>query len=66
MNDTIGFMGMHRGWAMPWYTCLLWLLPMLLVSVAMVALVESLISTLRARRSPSGPQRERMRGEYNG
>jgi hypothetical protein len=52
MNDMIGSAGTLRGWAMLWHMEFMWLLPMLLVSVMMVALVEMLISSWRLRRSP--------------
>jgi hypothetical protein len=43
MNDMIDYGGMLRGWTMVWHTELVWLLPMFLMSVAAVALMESLI-----------------------
>jgi len=52
VNDMIGFAGMLRGWAMLWHIELVWLLPVLLVSVMVAALVEMLISSWRLRRSP--------------
>jgi hypothetical protein len=45
VNDLIGSGGMLRGWAMLWHMEIMWLLPMLVVSVAAVALVELLISS---------------------
>jgi hypothetical protein len=52
VNDMIGFAGMLRGWAMLWHMEMVWLLPVLLVSVMVAALVETLISSWRLRRSP--------------
>lgn len=56
MNDMIGSAGTLRAWAILWHMELMWLLPMLLVSVGMVALVETLISRWRLRRSPVDPR----------
>ena len=47
MHDVIGASGMLQGWAMVWHMELVWLLAMLVVSVAATSLVESLILTLR-------------------
>lgn len=49
MHDMIGASGMLRGWATVWHMYEVWLLAMLAVSVAVMALVEWLISTLRSR-----------------
>jgi len=49
MHDMIGASGMLRGWAVVWHTYLVWLLVLLAVSVAMTALIEWLIPTLRPR-----------------
>jgi hypothetical protein len=56
VNDMIGFAGMLRGWKMLWHMELVWLLPALLVSVTVAALMEMLISNWRLRRSPVHPQ----------
>ncbi len=47
MHDTIGASGMLQGWATVWHMELVWLLAMLVVSVAATTFVESLISMLR-------------------
>ncbi len=49
MHDVIGGSGMLRGWAMIWHMYLVWLVPLALVSVAVTALVQSLIAALRPR-----------------
>ena len=56
MNDMIGSAGMLRGWTMLWRMELMWLLPMLLVSVMVIAQVEKLIWRWRLRRSPVDPR----------
>jgi len=62
VNDMIGSTGMLRGWAMLWNMELLWLLPMVLISVAVVALMEALISTHGAWSFARGPHPVWMRG----
>ena len=47
MHDMIGASGMLQGWATVWHMELVWLLAMLVVSVATTSLIESLITTLR-------------------
>jgi len=47
MHDMIGASGMLRGWAAVWHMQLVWLLMMLVVSVAATALIESLFASLR-------------------
>ena len=49
MDNMIGASGMLRGWAMIWQMYVVWLVPLVLVSVAATALVESLIAALRPR-----------------
>ena len=44
MNDMVGATGMLRGWAMLWQMEFVWLLPGLVVSVALVTLLELLVS----------------------
>ena len=56
MHDMIGSAGMLRGWTMLWRMELIWLLPMLLVSVMVIAQVEKLIWSWRLRRSPVDPR----------
>src|SRR5580658_1317675 len=56
VNDMIGSAGMLRGWTMLWRMELIWLLPMLLVSVMVIAQVEKLIWSWRLRRSPVDPR----------
>ena len=56
MNDMIGSEGTLRGWTVLWHMELMWLLPVLLVSVMVVALGEMLVSSWRLRRSPVRPQ----------
>jgi len=51
MNDAIGSEGMLRGWIMLWQMQLVWLLPMLVVSAAVVTLVKLVVSM----RSPGLP-----------
>ena len=50
MHDMIGASGMLRGWAAVWHMQLVWLLAMLVVSVALTAIIESLVVALRSRR----------------
>jgi len=52
VNDMIGSEGTLRGWTVLWHMELMWLLPVLLVCVMVVALGEMLISSWRLRRSP--------------
>jgi hypothetical protein len=52
----IGSAGTLRGWVMLWHMELMWLLPMLLVSVGVITLVEMLISSWRLRWSPVHPR----------
>src|SRR5580698_685467 len=47
MDDMIGASGILRGGAMFWPMYLLWLLVMVLVSVAATAVIQSLFATLR-------------------
>jgi len=56
VNDMIGSEGTLRGWTVLWHMELMWLLPVLLVSVMVVALGEMLVSSWRLRRSPVRPQ----------
>jgi hypothetical protein len=49
MDDMIGASGMLRGWAMMGHMYLVWLPALLLVSVAVTAVIESLIASLRPR-----------------
>jgi hypothetical protein len=56
VNDMIGFAGMLRGWTILWHMEIMWLLPVLLMCVMVVALVEMLISSWRLRRSPIEPR----------
>jgi hypothetical protein len=49
MHDMIGGSGMLRGWGMIWHMYVMWLVPLVLVSVAATALLQSLISALRPR-----------------
>jgi hypothetical protein len=49
MHDMIGGSGMLRGWGMIWHMYVVWLVPLVLLSVAATALVESLIAALRPR-----------------
>jgi hypothetical protein len=56
VNDMIGSAGMLRGWTMLWRMELMWLLPMLLVSVIVIVQVEKVIWSWRLRRSPVDPR----------
>jgi hypothetical protein len=56
VNDMIGSAGMLRGWTMLWRMELMWLLPVLLVSVMVFAQVEKLIWRWRLHRSPVDPR----------
>jgi hypothetical protein len=47
MDDMFGASGMLRGLAMVWHMYLVWLVPLVLVSVAVTALIQSLIAALR-------------------
>jgi hypothetical protein len=49
MHDMIGASGMLRGWAAVWHMQLVWLLVMLVMSVALTAVIESLVATFRSR-----------------
>jgi hypothetical protein len=49
MDNMIGASGMLRGWAMVWHMYVVWLVPLVLVSVAATALIQSLIAALRPR-----------------
>jgi len=49
MDNMIGASGMLRGWAMIWQMYVVWLVPLVLVSVAATSLIQSLIATLRSR-----------------
>ena len=55
MNDMIGSEGPLRSWTVLWHMEFIWLLPVLLVSVILVAAVEMLISNWRMRRSSVRP-----------
>jgi hypothetical protein len=46
MNDVIGAAGMVRGWAMLFHMYLMWLPALVLISVALVTLIELLVSML--------------------
>jgi hypothetical protein len=46
MNDVIGAAGMVRGWAMLFHMYLMWLPTLVLISVALVTLIELLVSML--------------------
>jgi len=56
VHDMIGSAGMLRGWTMLWRMELIWLPPMLLVSVMVTAQVQNLISRWKLRRSPVDPR----------
>jgi hypothetical protein len=56
VNDMIGSEGTLRGWTVLWHVELVWLLHVLLVSVMVVALGETLLSSWRLRRSSVRPQ----------
>ena len=49
MHDMIGGTGMLRGWAMIWQMYLLWMVPLVCGAVAIVTLVQSLVTALRSR-----------------
>jgi hypothetical protein len=55
VNDMIGSEGPLRSWTVLWHMEFIWLLPVLLVSVILVAAVEMLISNWRMRRSSVRP-----------
>ena len=46
MNDVIGAAGMVRGWAMLFHMYLMWLPALVLISVALVTLIELLVPML--------------------
>jgi hypothetical protein len=56
VNDAIGYAGMLRGWITLWQMQLTWLLPMLVVSVAVVTLVGLLVSTFGQELRPGNPR----------
>jgi len=57
----IGSAGMLRGWTMLWRMELIWLLPVLLLSVMVIVQVEKLIWSWRLRRSPVDPRSVEVR-----
>ena len=50
VHDMIGCAGMLRGWAVLWHMAFVWLLPALVVCVAMSAAAELLIAAYSVRR----------------
>jgi hypothetical protein len=59
MHDILGHAGMLRGWVAVWTMQLLWLLASLTIAVGGWAIVESMVSEYRRRRTvklrPAGP-----------
>ena len=49
MHDMMGGSGMLRGWGMIWHMYVVWLVPLVLLSVAATATIQSLIAALRPR-----------------